>query len=157
MIIFVVKDVRNYVLCNLMCNMFPDVISGVTYDESVVLNYYANCDFYVYINVACRAKGIKYMSFADDWSLVDDIDDCVVLSKTDVYSKFTRLCDYIGVTPGKPSVERSKTDALRVREDDTHVIEFLEHHDVTYETTTDAEDVDIPSLLYGVSYHTDCS
>lgn len=155
MIIFIVKDVRNYLLCNVMCSMYPDEISGVTYDEAVVTNYYANYDTRVYINTKRNMNYVGgHMSFVDDWSLVEDIEGCVVISKSDMYSKFTHLCEYIGLHYEEPKRAFSHMTVPEVREDDTAIIEFLEYHDVKYDIVDDAHPIDIPTLLYDMSYYT---
>lgn len=156
MFVFVVKDPRNYILCNAMCAVYPDKLSGVTYEESVVTNYYANYDMYIHINTKHdnRYKGRNHMSFVDDWSLVEDMDECVVLSKSNIYTKFVKLCEHTGIQYEEPKPPNDRTSMYKVREDDTAVIEFMEYHDVKYELVDDAPPHDLPTLLYDLTYYT---
>lgn len=153
-VFFIVCDARNYVLCNALCVLYPDKLAGVSYDESVISNYYANYDLYVYINVK-STNTRKSIHFVDDWSMVDEFpENCFVLSRTDLYSKYTQLCSRIGLDVIEPKCRIGVGSLQHVREDETAVIELLEHYDYKYDIHNETEPVDIPALLYKMSYYT---
>ena len=105
---------------------------------------------------ACRMLGLVHVSVSFDRpsAMNEDIEGCVVISKSDMYSKFTHLCEYIGLHYEEPKRAFSQMSVPEVREDDTAIIEFLEYHDVKYDIVEDAHPLDIPTLLYDMSYYT---